>query len=111
MRNPSSNVMTVGVLVMRIECPNYFMKEKTKKSKGNVLDATLSDIESDLSNEYDDECGKYMAFIATIDEVIVKNSSDSKDSFDDKVLEKMTFQEVYDKLCIEYIESDKRLQN
>ena len=103
--------MTVGVLVMRIECLNYFIKEKTKKSKGKVLDATLSDIESDLSNEYEDECGKYMAFIATIDEVIVKNSSDSKDSFDDKVLEKMTFQEVYDKLCIEYIKSDKRLQN
>ena len=66
MRNPSSNVMTVGVLVMRIECPNYFMKEKTKKSKGNVLDATLSDIESDLSNEYDDEWGNYMAFAATV---------------------------------------------
>ena len=111
MRNPSSNVMTVGVLVMRIECPNYFMKEKTKKSKGNVLDATLSDIESDLSNEYDDECGKYMAFTATIDEMIVKNASNTKDSSDYKVLEKLTIQEAYDKLCTEYIKSEKRLQN
>ena len=103
--------MTVGVLVIRIECPNYFMKEKTKKSKGNVLDATLNDIESDLSNEYDDECGKYMAFTTTIDEMIVKNASNTKDSSDYKVLEKLTIQEAYDKLCTEYIKCEKRLQN
>ena len=103
--------MIVGVLVIRIECLNYFIKEKTKKSKGKVLDATLSDTESDLSNEYEDECGKYMAFTATIDEVIVKNASNTKDSSDYKVLEKLTIQEAYDKLCIEYIKSEKRLQN
>ena len=51
---------------MRIKCANYLMKEKTKKSKGKVLVATLSDIESDLSNEYDDEWGNYMAFAATV---------------------------------------------
>ena len=33
---------------MRIECPNYLMKEKTKNSKGKVLVATLSDSKSDL---------------------------------------------------------------
>ena len=33
---------------MRIECPNYIMKEKTKKSKCKVLVSTLSDTESDL---------------------------------------------------------------
>ena len=51
---------------MRIKCANYLMKEKTKKSKGKVLVATLSDIESDLSDEYDDEWGNYMAFAATV---------------------------------------------
>ena len=51
---------------MRIKCANYLMKEKTKKSKGKVLVATLSDIESDLSGEYDDECGNYIAFAATV---------------------------------------------
>ena len=111
MRNPLSSVMSVEVLVMRIECPNYLVNEKNKKSKGKVLDATLSDTESDLSNEYKDECDKYMAFIAIIDEVIVKNASDSEDSFNDKVLEKLTLQEAYDKLCIEYIKSKRRLQD
>ena len=96
---------------MRIECLNYFIKEKTKKSKGKVLDATLSDIESDLSNEYEDECGKYMAFIATIDEVIMNNANNTKDSSNYKVLKKLTIQEAYDKICTEYIKSEKRLQN
>ena len=75
------------------------------------MDATLSDTKSDLSNEYEDECGKYMAFTATIDEMIVKNASNTKDSSDYKVLEKLTIQEAYDKLCTEYIKSEKGLQN
>ena len=33
---------------MRIECPNYPMKEKTKESKDNGLVATWSDIENDF---------------------------------------------------------------
>ena len=32
---------------MRIECPNYLMKEKTKESKDKRLVATWSDIEND----------------------------------------------------------------
>ena len=35
---------------MRIECPNYFMKEKTKKSKDKWLVATWSDTENDSSD-------------------------------------------------------------
>ena len=50
---------------MRIECPNYLMKEKTKKSKDKGLVATWSDTENDSSNEYVDECGHFMAFAAT----------------------------------------------
>ena len=45
------------------------MKEKTKNSKVKVLVATLSDSESDLSDEYEDECGHYMAFAATTNKV------------------------------------------
>ena len=52
---------------IRIECPNYLMKEKTKNSKGKVLVASLSDSENDLSNKYEDECGHYMAFATTTD--------------------------------------------
>ena len=36
---------------MRIECPNYLMKEKTKKSKDEGLVATSSDTKNDSSNE------------------------------------------------------------
>ena len=50
---------------MRIECPNYLMKEKTKKSKDKGLVATWSDTENDSSNEYVEECGHFMAFAAT----------------------------------------------
>ena len=67
------------------------MKEKTKNSKGKVLVATLSDSESDLSDEYEDECGYYMAFAATTDKVILESASDSEDSFDDEVPKKLTF--------------------
>ena len=35
---------------MRIECPNYLMKEKTKKLNDNGLVASLSDIENDSSD-------------------------------------------------------------
>ena len=75
---------------MRIKCLNYLMKEKSKKSKGKVLVATLSDTESNISDEYENKCGNYMAFTATTDKVIVENVSDSEDSFDDEVLEKLT---------------------
>ena len=44
---------------MRIECPNYLMKEKTKKSKDKGLVATWSDTKNDSSDEYVDECGHY----------------------------------------------------
>ena len=83
------------------------MKEKTKNSKGQVLVATLSDFESDLSDEYKDECGHYVAFVATTDKVIMESASDNEDSFDDKVPKKLTFQEAYDKLCTEFIKSEK----
>ena len=75
---------------MRLECPNYLMKEKTKNSKGKVLVATLSDSENDLFDEYEDECGHYMAFAATTDKVIVESASDSEDSYDDEVPKKLT---------------------
>ena len=40
---------------MRIKCPNYLMKEKTKESKGKGLVATQSDTENDSFDEYMDE--------------------------------------------------------
>ena len=92
---------------MRIECPNYLMKEKTKKSKGKVLVATLSDSQTDLSDEYDDECGHYMAFATITNKVIVESASDSEDSLDDEVSKKLTLQDAYDKLCTEFIKSEK----
>ena len=70
------------------------MKEKTKNSKGQVLVATLSDFESDLSDEYVDECSHIMAFVASTDKVIMESASDSEDSFDDEVPKKLTFQEA-----------------
>ena len=75
---------------MRIECQNYLMKEKTKNSKGKVLVATLSDSESDLSDEYEDECGHYMAFAAITIKVIMESASDSENSSDDEVSKKLT---------------------
>ena len=92
---------------MRIECPNYLMKEKTKNSKGKVLVAISSDFESDLSDEYEDECGHYMAFTAITYKVIVESASDSEDYFKIEVSKKLTLQEAYDKLCIEFIKSKK----
>ena len=83
---------------MRIECPNYLMKEKTKKSKDKGLVATLSDTENESYNEYVDECGHFMAFAATTDKVIMESASDNEDSSDDEVPKKLNFQEAYDKL-------------
>ena len=54
-----------------------------------------------------DECSHFMAFAATIDNMIVENTSDSKDSSDDEVPKKTTLQEAYDKLCTEFIKSEK----
>ena len=72
-----------------------------------MLVATWSDTESDLSNEYKDECGNYMAFAAISDKLIMENASDSEDFFDDEVPEKLTLEEAYDKLCTKYIKFEK----
>ena len=48
-----------------------------------------------------------MAFSASTDKVIVESASDSEDSSNDEVPKKMTLQEAYDKLCIEFIKSEK----
>ena len=92
---------------MRIECPNYLMKEKTKKSEDKGLVATWSDTKDDSSDEFVDECHHVMAFAASIDKVIVESASDSEDSFDDEVPKKLTLQEAYDKLCTKFIKSEK----
>ena len=92
---------------MRIECSNYLMKEKTKKSKDKGLVATWSDTKKDSSDEYVDECGHFMAFAATTNKVIMESVGDSEDSSNDEVLKKTTLQEAYDKLCIEFIKSEK----
>ena len=73
---------------MRIECPNYLMKEKTKTSKVKGSVANLSDTKNDSFDEYVDECGHFMAFAATTDVEVPK---------------KLTLQEAYDKLCTEFI--------
>ena len=75
---------------MRIECPNYLMKKKTKKSKDKGLVATWSDTENDSSDEYVDECGHFMAFATITDKVIMESASDSEDSSDDEVPKKVT---------------------
>ena len=54
-----------------------------------------------------DECSHVMAFAASTDKVIVESASDSEDSSDDEVPKKLTLQEAYDKLCIEFIKSEK----
>ena len=48
-----------------------------------------------------------MAFAATTDKAIVESASDSEDSSNDEVPKKLTLQEAYDKLCIEFIKSKK----
>ena len=92
---------------MKIEFPNYLMKEKTKESKDKGLVVTWSNTENDSSDEYMDECSHVMAFTASTDMVIVESTSDSEDSSNDEVLKKMTLQEAYDKLCTEFIKSKK----
>ena len=92
---------------MKIECPNYLIKEKTKNSKGKGLVATLSDTENDSSDEYVNECSHFMAFVTTTDKVIMESVSDSEDSSNDEVSKKLTFQEAYDKLCTEFIKFEK----
>ena len=64
---------------------------------------TWSDTENDSSNEYVDGYGHFMAFAATTNKVIMEGASDSEDSFDDEVPEKLTLQKAYDKLCTEFI--------
>ena len=56
-----------------------------------------------------DECGHFMAFVATIDKVIVESASDSEDSYDEEVPKKLNLQEAYDKLRTEFIKSEKVL--
>ena len=85
---------------MRIKYPNYLMKEKTKKSKDKRL-------VNDSFDEYVGECSHVMAFAASTDKVIVESASDSEDSSDDEVPKKLTLQEAYDKLCTEFIKSEK----
>ena len=92
---------------MRIECPNYLLKEKTKESKDKGLVVTWSDTENGSSDEYVDKCHHVMAFGATANKVIVESANDSEDSSDDEVPKKLTLQEAYDKLCTEFIKSEK----
>ena len=79
----------------------------TKNSKDKGLVATWSDTKNDSSDEYVDEYGHFMTFVARTDKVIMESASDSKDFFDDEVPKKLTLQVAYDKLCIEFIKSKK----
>ena len=54
-----------------------------------------------------DECSHAMPFAASTDKVIMESASDREDSFDDEVPKKTTLQEAYDKLCTEFIKSEK----
>ena len=83
----------------------YEGKDQGVKDIGLV--ATWSDTENDSSDEYVDECSHVKAFAATTDKVIIDSASDSKKSSDDEVSKKMTLQEAYDKLCIEFIKFEK----
>ena len=85
---------------MRIECPNYLIKEKTKESKDKGLVATWSDVENESSDEYVDECYHVMAFAALTNKVIVESASDSEDSSDDEVPKKLTLREAYDNYAL-----------
>ena len=64
----SKNEKSKGFGHMKIECPNYLMKEKTKESKDKGLVATWSDTENDSSDEYVDKCIHVMAFADSSDE-------------------------------------------
>ena len=91
---------------MRIECSNYLMKEKTKKSKDKGLIATLSNTENDFFDGCVFECGHYMTFATTTDKVIVESANDSEDSSNDEVPKKLILQKAYDKLGTEFIKSE-----
>ena len=54
-----------------------------------MLVATLTDSESDLSDEYEDEYDQFMAFATITDKVIVESASDNEDSSDDEVPKKL----------------------
>ena len=75
---------------MRIECPNYLIKEKTKESKDKRLVATWCDTENDSSDEYEDECSHVMAFVASTNKVIMESASESEDSSNDEVPKNLT---------------------
>ena len=45
--------------------------------------------------------------VVTSDKVIVESANDSEDSSNDEIPKKLTLQEAYDKLCIEFIKSEK----
>ena len=83
------------------------MKEKIKNSKDKGLVATWSDSEDDFSDEYVDERGHFIAFVATTNKVIVESASDSEDSSDNEVPKKITLQKAYDKLCTKFVKSEK----
>ena len=83
------------------------MKENTKNSKDKGLVATQNDTKNDSSDEYVGECSHVMAFAASTEKVIMESASDSEDSSDDEVPKKLTLQEAYDKLCTEFIKSEK----
>ena len=63
---------------------------KTKKFKDKGLVATWSDTENDSSDESVDECSHVMVFANSTNKVIVESASDSEDSSDDEVSNKMT---------------------
>ena len=75
---------------MRIEYPNYLIKEKTKESRDKGLVATWSDTENDSFDKYVDECRHVIAFAASTGKVIVESTRDSEDSSDNEVPKKMT---------------------
>ena len=75
---------------MRIEYPNYLIKEKTKESRDKGLVATWSDTENDSFDKYVDECCHVIAFAASTSKVIVESTRDNEDSSDNEVPKKMT---------------------
>ena len=54
-----------------------------------------------------DERSHIMAFAASTDKVIVESASNSEDSSNGEVPKKLTLQEAHDKLCTEFIKSEK----
>ena len=54
-----------------------------------------------------DECRHDMAFAALTNKVIMESASDSEDSSVDEVPKKLTLRKAYDKLCTEFIKSEK----